>query len=157
MDVSGKRRQIIDLRGMRFAVQQCLIQMRDRPALRDVESEQLGELFRSFTGHGVTPGTERGKLSSILIKWQVTVHHGGNANGAKRREFLCILLLEVRFQRCEAGLQARFRVGKRIRPHAAGELVFPCEAAGGDRQIAFIQQSGLDARGAEFNAEYSFA
>ena len=32
----------------------------------------------------------------------------------------------------------------------------PCEAAGGDRQIAFIQQNGLDAGGTEFNAEYSF-
>ena len=157
MDVSGKRRQIIDLRGMCFAVQQRLIQMRDRPALRDVESEQFGELFHSFTGHGVSPGTECGKLIAVLVKWQVAVHHGRNADSTNRCKLLCVFLLEVRFQRCEAGLQARLRVRKRIRPHAAGELVFPCEAAGGDRQIAFIQQNGLDAGGTEFNAEYSFA
>ena len=85
------------------------------------------------------------------------MHHGRNTDSTNRCKLLCVFLLEVRFQRCEAGLQARLRVEKRIRPHAAGELVFPCEAAGGDRQIAFIQQNGLDARGAELNAEYSFA
>ena len=73
--------------------------MRDRPALRDVESEQFGELFHSFTGHGVSPGTECGKLIAVLVKWQVAVHHGRNADSTNRCKLLCVFLLEVRFQR----------------------------------------------------------
>ena len=115
------------------------------------------ELLHSFTGHGVSPCTECGKLIAVLVKWQVAVHHGGNADGTKRRELLCILLLEIFFQLCKTGLQASLHIGKGICPHAVDELVFPCVAAGGDRKIAFIQQNSLDTRGTEFNAERGFA
>ena len=85
------------------------------------------------------------------------MHHGGNTDAADHRELLRIFLLKIRFQLRKAGLQTRLRVRKGICPYAINELVFPCVAAGGDRNIAFIQQNSLDARGAEFDTKHGFA
>ena len=75
MDIARERGDMGDASDVRFPVQDGLIQVRDGPALRDVEAEGLCELVGRFAGHGVLPRAERGKQVPVLIKGQIAVHH----------------------------------------------------------------------------------
>ena len=69
-----------DLGDMFFPVQHRLIQVRDAPALRDVEAEQ-GCQFRSRrAGDGVLPSAERRQKVPVFVEGQIAVHHGGDAH-----------------------------------------------------------------------------
>lgn len=69
---------------MVFPVEDGLIEMGHAPALGNVEVEPLGQRIGCGAGGGVAPGAERRQLVAVLVKGQVAVHHGRNAQGAHR-------------------------------------------------------------------------
>ena len=65
MDIARKRGDMGDVSDVRFLIQDGLIQVRDGPALRDVEAERFCERFRGFAGHGILPRAEQGAPGMI--------------------------------------------------------------------------------------------
>ena len=61
-------------------VEYSLIQMRDAPAERNVEVEELRKGSGSFAGVGVAPCTERNENLAVLIERHVAVHHGADSH-----------------------------------------------------------------------------
>ncbi len=61
---------------MRLGVDDGLVQVRDRPAERDVHAQQLGELGRRDTGVGVAPRAEGREQLAVGVEREVAVHHG---------------------------------------------------------------------------------
>ena len=130
--------------------------MGDRPPLGNIEAKQRCQLFRCLAGDGVSPGAEGRQLLSVLVKGQIAVHHGGNADGAHAGELCPELFPYVPFQFPEAVLNALFDLLKGVGPYALFQPVFPDMAARGHRPVAVVDQYGLDPRGAEFNTQDRF-
>ena len=143
--ITGQRRDMRDLRHVRFFIQDGLIQMRHRPALRDIEAKGLREPVRRLAGHGVLPRAERGKQVPVLIKGQIAVHHTGNAHrGNFARQFA-----EVP----ERGLQAGLHLVHVICPDAVFKSALPRMIPSLYDLPFAVQQNGLDAGRAELDPE----
>ena len=91
---------------MRFLIQHTLIQMRDRPAERDIEVEQRSQLVSCLLCIGISPGLERSQKLSVLIQRNVAVHHGTDAHRSVSRRSNTILLLDILSHRAVAALQS---------------------------------------------------
>ena len=127
MDISGKRRDISDLSDMIFLVQHRLIEVGDRPALRDIETEELRQFFRGLRRDRIPPGPEFAQLFVILIERQITVHHRGDPDRAGRIERHAILFTDFLLQIRETGLQTGLYFIQRVRPDSVNIAVFPHE------------------------------
>ena len=82
MDVPFQRGLETDAGDVLFAVEDGLVQMRDRPAGRNMIAEQRGEFFRGGGSVVVAPGAERNEKFPRLVKHHVSVHHGREADRA---------------------------------------------------------------------------
>ena len=145
VDIAGKRRDVRDIFDVRFAVQNGLIQMRNGPALWDVEAEFCRKLLGGLAGHGVLPGAERCQQVPVLVEGQIAVHHAGNAHGRNSSRQLA----EV----ADGGAQAILHILHVIRPDAVFQTAFPCVVTALDDAVLAVDQDGLDARGTEFNSK----
>ena len=143
----------IDLRRVRFTVQNRLIQVRHAPALRDVEGEQLAQRRRGLLRRGVAPGAEAGKLVALGVKRQIAVHHGREAERADRRHCLAIFFLDLRRHLGVSVLYTRPSVVEMIGPVAVLKPVFPVVRAAGQYRVIGTDQNSLDACGAQLDAE----
>ena len=143
VEISRQRRDVRKLADMRLTGADSMPEVRDRPALRDVEAEQLRQLRRLFARHGVLPGAEGREQIPVLVKGQIAVHHGRDAHcihgdlaeGAQCRAKAAPGLLEV------------------IGPDAVAEVALPGVVAGGDRAEGLVDQDGLDTGRAEFDTK----
>ena len=142
---------------MRLAGADSMPEVRDRPALRDVEAEQLRQLRRLFARHGVLPGAERHQQFAGLVECEVTVHHGGEADVADVRELLAIGGLDVVGQGGVSGLQTAPDLLGGVAPQTIFQMGSPAVVAGGDGLEVVVDEDGLDAGGAEFDAQRGLA
>ena len=156
VDVAGEGREISNAAHMRFPVQIRLVQVRNAPALGDVEAEELRELFRRLAGDGVAPGAKFRKLLCVPVEGQVAVHHGGYADGAHRGELHAEFGLDIGLEIGKAGLNSLVHHVHGIGPDAVYQLVFPLKIPLGDGDVLLVDQYGLDAGRAQFNAERGF-
>ena len=131
--------------------------MRDAPALRNVELEQLGEFLRRLPGDRVAPGAERDEQIGVLVDGHVAVHHAAKADGADGSQRHAVLRLHRVLQIAVAGLQAAPHILQAVGPDAVLVAVLPLVAAGGDGRVAGADQHRLDARRAELDAKGSLA
>ena len=145
VDVASKRRDMRDLADMVFSVQNRLIQVRDRPALRNIEAEFSAQRLGGLAGHGILPGAERCQQIPVLIKGQIAVHHAGDAH----RGDLARQLAEVADRRAQALLHV-FHV---VRPHAVFQTAFPGIVAAFYDRMLLVKQHCFDPCRAEFDAE----
>ena len=145
MHIARQRCDVRDLADMVFSVQNRLIQVRDRPALRDVEAERLRELCGGLSGHGVLPCPERRQQVPVLVKGEIAVHH---ARDAHRRD-LARQLAEIP----DRGAKPCLHGVHVICPDAVFQTAFPCRIAAFYDLMRLVQQNRLDARRAELNAE----
>lgn len=145
MHIACQRCDVRDVPHVIFPVQDRLIQVRDRPALRDVEAERLCELLGGFPGHGVLPCAERNEQTPVLVKGEIAVHH---ARDAYRRD-LARQLAEI----LNRGAKACLHLVHVICPNAVFQAAFPGIVAAADDLMRLIEQNRLDARRAELDAE----
>ena len=141
---------------MLLTVQHRLIQVRNTPTLRNVERKQCSKLFSRFPCDRVAPGTEFRQLSSLGIKWQIAVHHGGHADCADFRQLDTIVVFHIGAKPGKAGLQSGVNRFHGVGPDTVHQLVFPLEVAGRDRDMALVDEHRLDAGRAELDAERGF-
>ncbi len=78
-----------------LAVQDRLIQMRNAPSLRNIVVEQLRQLFCCLAGNGVAPGAERYQQLILVVKRQIAVHHGTDANGRQTMDGNAVFILHI--------------------------------------------------------------
>ena len=151
--IAGQRRQKSDVLDMVFFIEDGLIEVRDAPALRDVEAEEIRELTCRLARDVVAPGPERCELLAILIKRQIAVHHRADADGANRLELHMVAALHIGRQTVERVLDAEPDRRKVVRPDTVLQLVLPAVARRSQRLASFIDQHHLDVRRAELNAK----
>ena len=153
VDPAGQRRQAGDARRMSLGVEDRLVQVRDRPAQRNVKAEETGELIGRAAGVRVAPRTERREQVALGIEGEVAVHHRGDADRAISRGGDVVALAHVSDQGCVGALQAGDDLVEGVRPQAALEMVLPPVAAGGKHLVVGADQDGLDAGRAKLDAE----
>ena len=156
MDISGKGRQGVDVLNMLLPVEDRLIEVRDAPALRDIESEELCQLFGGRSGDRVAPGAEFRQLLSAFVKGQIAVHHGRDADGSHGRQFNAEFCLYVVFQSRKAGADTGVYVFHGIGPYSVDKPVLPLVIAGRDGDMALIDQHRFDACAPQFKTENGF-
>ena len=155
--VTGECGEVSHLGDVLFLVEHGLVQVSDGPTLGDVVLEQLGELLVSFGGVGVLPGAERHQQFAGLVECEVTVHHGGEADVADVRELLAIGGLDVVGHGGVSGLQTAPDLLGGVAPQTIFQMGSPAVVAGGDGLEVVVDEDGLDAGGAEFDAQRGLA
>ena len=143
-----RTRQRIDggeLRNVGFAVENGLAQMRDGPALRNVEPEGFREFRRRFRRCGVAPRPEGHEEPPLRIESEVAVHHRGNADAPDALQPRAVprkhLGRQLRVRRLHA--QDRFLHG--VGPVSVFPTAFPRVGALRNRIVGCIQQNQFDA------------
>ena len=140
--IPGQRREEIQLRQVRLAVQHGLVQVRYAPPLGDVEPERRGQRFRRLAGHRVAPGAERHEQMARRVKRQIAVHHGRNADAAHRGQRLAV-----------PGLHTTPDFAQRVGPDTVFQPILPGKVTLSDRLAGIVHQHRFNAGGAELNAE----
>ena len=90
---------------------------------------------------------------SFLVEGHVPVHHRADADGREVLDLHVILLADVGTEVGVALLEAEPDDLLAVGPETVHELVLPLVTALGDGDMVLIDQDGLDAGGAELDAE----
>ena len=151
--IPGQRREEIQLRQVRLAVQHGLVQVRYAPPLGDVEPERRGQRFRRLAGHRVAPGAERHEQIARRVKRQIAVHHGRNADAAHRGQRLAVPGLHIGGQGGVGGLHTTPDFVQRVGPDTVFQPILPGKVTLSDRLAGIVHQHRFNAGGAELNAE----
>ena len=146
MNITFQRCHETNLRHMLFAVQYCLIEMGDTPALRNRVLKKLCQLLRSRSRNVIAPCTEGRQQFSRFIKGHITMHHRADANGSDGRKRNLILLLDISGKVAVAGLQPRPDILQTVCPDVVLIPVLPIMAAAGQGNTLIIRQNRLDTR-----------
>ena len=118
-----------NLRHLRLPVQDSLIEVGNAPALGNIEAKQRPELPCRLPGDVVPPGAELGQLLTFLVKGQIAMHHGADAEAAKLRQLHAVLLFHLCRQATVTGLDSLPDLIQRICPNTIYQLIFPAKAA----------------------------
>ena len=157
MDIACQSGDVIHLRNVILAVQDCLIQLGNAPAQRHIELEQLGQCAGGDRRIGISPGQEGSQLLVFLVQSQIAVHHAGDADGTDLGQFHTVLALHISGQICKALLQATDCIVQMIGPAVIFQPVFPAEGAVRQHMVVFTDQDCLDAGGAQLDAQRGLA
>ena len=153
MDIAGKCCEGSNIFDMIFLVKNCLIQMRNAPALGNIKLEQLGQFRGSSTGDGVTPGPEGCQLIAVFIKYQVTMHHARNANACHLLKRLAELCLCICLQLRKADPHTFHCVFQPIGPDTVGQIILPTVRTRSDHLMVFINKDTFNTGRTQFNAQ----
>ena len=138
---------------MLFSVQNCLIQMRNAPSLRNIVVEQLRQLLRSFPCNRIAPGTKRNKQLILIIKRKIAMHHCADADCGKTMNFRIVFLLHILKKIRIASLQSLPDILQRIGPNSIFQPVFPFPCTLGNRNVVCCNEFRLDAGRSEFDSD----
>ena len=110
-----------------------LVELRNRPADRHVETERRGKFSPCLHGVRRAPGAERCKLAHCRVEDNVAVHHRRDAHRVESRRARTELRhVIVRTRRIRGG-ESPASVREVVGPDRLGErLVLPRERAGGE-------------------------
>ena len=153
MDIAGQSGLKINAGQVLFSVEHGLIQVGNTPPLGDIEVEKPGQLLGSRAGAGISPGTERRQQLAVLVKYQISMHHGRKTNGANGFQRHAILIPYFLCQTGIAGLETFPHLFQRIGPVSVLPAVFPLISARSQRRVIRSNQHSFDAGGAELNAQ----
>ena len=157
MDIASQRRQEIDLADMLLAIQDCLIEMRNAPALRDIEGKLLRQGIGSLPRDVVAPSTEASQLASLGIKGQIPMHHRTDADSTDFGERYMIAAAHVGCHLRETGLDTSPGTVKIIRPDAVLQLVFPLIAGRRPCLAISVHEHSFDSCRPQLNTKGRFA
>ena len=153
VDIAGQRVDAVQPGQVGFPVQDGLVEMGHAPPLGNVEAEGFGQGFGRPAGGGVAPGAEGHQQRPALVKGQVAVHHGRNAQAAHGGQRGAVAGAHVGGQGGPGRLQPGPDGGFRIGPDAVFQPVFPGIVPLGQRGVVGAHQHRLDAGGAELDAK----
>ena len=105
--VVDKSCQGVDVRNILdvlLAVEHRLVEVRNAPALRNVESEKFRKFGSRRLGDGISPCAERNQQVVVLIERHVAVHHAGYSHCAVARGNHAVFALDVLRKACVAVL-----------------------------------------------------
>ena len=155
MHIPGESRDEVDLPDVRFLIDNRLVQVRDRPPERNVDTEQVRQLGCSDTGRGVAPGSERHEQLACAVERQVAVHHRRDPDRAVALRAHTVLLLDVGEKVGVGGLDAGPDVLQRVCPDPVDERVLPPVGPDGEncRRIVIADQADLDARRTQLDSQ----
>ena len=151
--VTGQRRDEADVLDVLFAVQDCLIEVGDVPALRDRVLEEFRQCGGSLPREVVAPGTEGHQQIVVFVEGEVAVHHAADSERFRALDLYPVFRLDLVDQTLVAGLNAFPDVFDRITPDAIDERVFPVVASRRDRRIVRADHDGLDAGRSQFHPD----
>ena len=151
--VAGQCGQVIDRADMLLRAEECLVEVRDAPPLRDVVLEQPREGVGRLARGGVLPGPEGHQQLTGRVEGHVAVHHGGETHRAHSLQRDAVAGLHIRRQVRVRGLQPRPDRVDVVGPESALELGLPLVATGGQRLVIRADEDGLDAGRAQLDAE----
>ena len=146
VDISGESGDMCDPADVLLAVQNGLIQMCDAPPLGDVEAEECGQLSCRCLGGGVAPRAEGHKEVIVGIKREIAVHHARDADRTKGGQIKTVTRADILLQCGVTRLDTRVDILKGIGKISIFVLVFPFKAAGGNGDIALVDEARLDPR-----------
>ena len=129
---------------MLFAVQDRLIEMRNRPSLRNMIPEKFRQLVGSLLRDRIPPCAERHHQLVLPVKRHIPVHHGAEPDGPEFCQLLAVLRLHILCQLPIAVLQSRPDILQTVSPDAVLQPVLPVMRPRRDRLIVLIHQHGLD-------------
>ena len=152
MDITSQRGQVRDPADMLFTVQDCLVEMRDAPAVRDVMSELGAQAFCGLAGVGVAPGSERRQQFAVGGEGEIAVHHGRDSERADRDQLNVVASLHVGKQSGVARLEPAPDRVQGVGPGPIDELVLPVMASHRNRRMVRSDQHRLDARRPELDS-----
>ena len=153
VDIARQRGQEGNVPDVLLAVEDGLIEVGNAPPLRDVEVEALGQRRGGGQGGGVAPCAERRQLVPGLVKRQIAVHHGRNAQRAHGLQRLAVPAAVVGLQLGVGVLDPGPDIVKVVGPVAALQPVLPVMGTAGQHGTVRRGQHRLDAGGAELNAQ----
>ena len=142
---------------MRLIIQYALIEVGDGPAERNVEVEQFRQLIRSLFGIAVSPGLERGQECAVFAESNISVHHGGYADGTDRPQFHSVLRLRVLSHIGIAVPQPPLDLLKAVCPDSVYKRILPVVEPDGQYMTVQVREHSLDPRRAKFNSQRRFA
>ena len=152
--VAGERREGPYVRDVRLAVEHGLVQVRDRPAQRDVGAEGLRQLGCGAPGARVAPGAEGHQKLVVLIEGEVAVHHRRHSDRAEGLQSHVVALFDVGDQIPIRSLKTRPHVLERVGPDPIDEPVLPLVTADGEHLRGVVaDQACLDAGRPELDAQ----
>ena len=157
MNPSGKCSQEIDLPDMCFAVQDCLVQMAQAPALRHIEGKEGSQLFGRFTGDRIPPGAERNEQVHSCVEGKIPMHHRTDADSTDFGERYMIAAAHVGCHLRETGLDTSPGTVKIIRPDAVLQLVFPLIAGRRQCLATSVHEHSFDSCRPQLNTKGRFA
>ena len=157
MHIAGKRGEISHLADVLLLVEHGLVEVGDGPAFRNVVLEEFRELLMSFGCVGVLPSAEWDKQLAVLVKGEVAVHHGGEADVPHMGQFLAVSGFHVAGHLGVCGLQARPDLLLGVAPQAVFQMAGPAVIAGGDGVVFVIDKHRLDSGRSEFDAQARLA
>ena len=133
------------------------MQMRNAPALRNVEAKARRKVGSGLLRHRIAPCAERHKQLALAVKRQIAVHHRGKPQRLQMRDLLAVFLLYRCRKVLVALLNAVPNVVHVVRPHTLLQAVFPVIAAGSQHLAVRPDEHRLNARRAKLQTEYRFA
>ena len=130
--------------------------MGNAPALRNIETKQLGQLIGGLFGHRIAPGAERSQQIAFTVKRKISVHHAGKTNRGKTGQLFSIRFFHLFTQLAVTILNTSPCVFQPVGPDTVFQPVFPVMAAGSNRSMIAADQYRFDTGGPQFNSECGF-
>ena len=144
MDIAGERRHIVDLRHMRLAGQQCLIEVRHTPSFGNVKRERAGKLLCGLSRRIIPPRPKGNKQIAGHIEGEIPVHHSANPHRSNMLNGYSASLFHTLSEICICAAQAMPNLILMIRPIHSIKMILP-RIAPLCNHIAFcVDQNGLD-------------
>ena len=140
---------------MLLGIENRLVQVRDRPAQRNVEAEDAGELVGRAASVRVAPRAEGREQAIVRVEGEVAVHHRGDADRTVGRGGDVVAFAHVGDQGGVGALQAGENLIEAVGPQATLQVILPAVAAGGEHLMVGTDEDGLDAGRTDFDAERS--
>ena len=153
VDVRGQRLEMGQLRQVRLAVEDGLVEVGDAPALRHREVQERRQLGAGGAGDVVAPRAERDQQVATGVEGDVAVHHPADAEGGDGPQLRAVAGAHVLDERRVAGREALPDVRHVVRPDAVPQLVLPRVRAGRQRGGVGGDQGGLDPGRPELDAK----
>ncbi len=127
--------------------------MGNAPSLGNLKGEQLRQLFRRLSCHGISPGPKRHQQFSFFVKCHIPMHHGRKTDGPDGGKSLPIPLFHLL---CHVSITFPYSIPdirNGIGPDAVHILVFPVMTARSNGIMFFIYQYGLNSCGAKLYSQ----
>jgi hypothetical protein len=152
MNVSRECGDVGDVFHMGLIVEDGLMKMGNAPSLRDGIAQDAGELLGCLRCDVVAPGAKGCEKPILVVKHQISVHHGAEAADHEGVQLDVVFLSDIGTEIGETGGDSAPHVIQGVCPHPVDLDILPAVSACGQRPIIGTHQHGFDPCGTELHA-----